>query len=135
MADTALIPVSARSITAAPTGLLKDQFPGIREFLSSTATASDVIVQVTLIRGGITNVTVPVAIDAGYEGLPLAGGTRAFDRLLDCWLSRAFELGIIGTSLGRVFLINLQKLHDAGKIHTANLFLAGTGEPGLFCSE
>ena len=111
LADTALIPVSTQSTTTAPTGLLKDQSPGIPEFLSSTATVRDVVVQVTLIRGGITNMTVPVAIGAGYEGLPLAGGTKAFDRLLDCWLSRALELGIIGLSLGRVFPINLQKLH------------------------
>src|SRR5258707_7544304 len=87
------------------------------------------------LKGGITNVKVPVVIGARYDGLAFAGPTRAFDRLLDSWLTRAVDLGIIGSSLAQLFLINLEQFQRAGRIKADNLLLAGMGEPGRFAQD
>jgi hypothetical protein len=91
--------------------------------------------KITVVRGGMTNIKVPVAVGARYDGLAFAGPTRAFDRLLDSWLTRAVDLGIIGSSLGQLFLINLQQFQRAGRIKADNLLLAGMGEPGRFARD
>jgi hypothetical protein len=99
------------------------------------AAGGDVIVQITLIQGGLTNIRVPVAVGGRYDGLALAGVTRAFDQLLDSWLTRALDLGIIGSGLGQLFPVNLQRRQEAGKINATNLLLAGMGEPGRFARD
>ena len=43
---------------------------------STAPSATDIVVRVELICGGITNVEAPVAIAARYDRLPLAGGRR-----------------------------------------------------------
>lgn len=86
-------------------------------------------------RGGLTNVKVPVAVGARYDGLAFAGPTAAFDQLLDSWLTRAVDLGIIGSALGQLFLVNLQQFQRAGRVKTDNLLLAGMGEPGRFARD
>jgi len=91
--------------------------------------------QITVIKGGLTNIKVPVVIGARYDGLAFAGSTRAFDRLLDSWLTRAVDMGIIGSSLGQLFLINLEQFQRAGRIKADNLLLAGMGEPGRFARD
>ena len=63
----------------------------------------DVIVQIDLVCGGLSNVKVPVVIAGRYDGLPIAGATKAFDRLLDSWLTRAVDLGLVGSGLGQLF--------------------------------
>ena len=95
----------------------------------------DVVVTVTLIRGGITNVRVPVAIAGRYDGMPVAGSSKAFDRLLDSWLTRAIDMGIIGSDLGQLFPVNLQVYHALGKLNADHLLLAGMGEPGRFARD
>lgn len=95
----------------------------------------DVIVQITLVCGGLSNVKVPVVIAGRYDGLPIAGATKAFDRLLDLWLTRAVDLGLVGSGLGQLFPINLQKRLEAGKVNTGNLLLANMGEPGRFAPD
>jgi CHAT domain/Peptidase family C25 len=95
-----------------------------------TTAMEDVVVHVTLIRGGITNVRVPVAIGPRYDGLPTAGPTKSFDRLLDSWLTQAIDLGMIGSGLGELFPINLQRSQEAG-----TLLVAGMGEPGKFAQD
>jgi hypothetical protein len=99
------------------------------------AATRDVEVQITLICGGITNVKAPVVIGARYDGLAFAGPTKAFDRLLDSWLTRAVDLGIIGSALGQLFLINLEQFQQVGKMKAGNLLLAGMGEPGRFAQD
>jgi hypothetical protein len=95
----------------------------------------DVLVHIDVICGGITNVKVPVAIGPRYQGLPLAGPAKAFDRLLDSWLTRALDLGMIGSGLGQLFPVNLQRRHEAGKVNVEYLLLVGLGEPGHFASD
>lgn len=97
--------------------------------------ASGVDVRVTLILGGLTRVKAPVAIGARYDGLPFAGPTAAFDRLLDSWMTRAVDFGIIGSALGLLFPINLQQDHKAGRVKAQNLIIAGLGEPGRFAQD
>jgi hypothetical protein len=90
----------------------------------------DVLVHIEVICGGITNVKVPVAIGPRYEGLPLAGPAKAFDRQLDSWLTRALDLGMVGSGLGQLFPVNLQRRREAGKSNVDHLLLVGLGEPG-----
>lgn len=92
-------------------------------------------VRITLVCGGLTNVKAPVVIGARYDGLAFAGPTKAFDRALDCWLTRAVDLGIIGSALGQLFPIDLQQYHKAGKLKADILLLAGMGEPGRFAQD
>lgn len=102
---------------------------------SNPEAISAIDLQITVVKGGITNVKAPVAVGARYDGLAFAGATRAFDRLLDSWLTRAVDLGIIGSSLGQLFLINLAQFQRAGRMKADNLLLAGMGEPGRFAQD
>jgi CHAT domain-containing protein len=95
----------------------------------------DVDVQITLVCGGITNVEAPIVVGARYEGVAFAGPTKVFDRLLDSWLTRAVDLGIIGSALGQLFPISLEQYHKAGIMNAPNLLLAGMGEPGRFARD
>jgi hypothetical protein len=101
----------------------------------SPADISTIDLRITVIKGGLTNIKVPVVIGARYDGLAFAGATKAFDRLLDSWLTRAVDMGIIGSSLGQLFLINLEQFQRAGRIKADNLLLAGMGEPGRFARD
>jgi hypothetical protein len=92
-------------------------------------------VDITLIWGGLTNVKTPVVIGARYDGLDFTGPTKIFDRLLDSWLTRAVDLGIMGSALGQLFPINLELYHKEGKLNARNLLLAGMGEPGRFAQD
>lgn len=102
---------------------------------ANPAAMSATDLQITVVTGGLTNIKVPVAIGARYDGLAFAGSTKAFDRLLDSWLTRAVDMGIIGSSLGQLFLINLDQFQRAGTIKADNLVLAGMGEPGRFARD
>lgn len=102
---------------------------------AGSPSASPVTLKIIVVRGGMTNIQVPVAVGARYEGLAFAGPTRAYDRMLDSWLTRAVDLGIIGSSLGQLFLINLQQFQRSGRIKADNLLLAGMGEPGRFATD
>jgi hypothetical protein len=95
----------------------------------------EIIVHIEVVCGGITSVKVPVAIGPRYQNLPLAGPAKAFDRLLDCWLTRAIDLGMIGSGLGQLFPVNLQRAHQAGAINVEHLLIAGMGEPGQFAQD
>jgi hypothetical protein len=93
------------------------------------------LIHIDVICGGITNVKVPVAVGPRYAGLPLAGPAKAFDRLLDSWLTRALDLGMIGSDLGQIFPLNLQRKREAGKINVDHLLLVGMGAPGRFAAD
>ena len=99
------------------------------------AAARDLDVHITLVHGGLTNVKARVVVGARYDGLPFAGPTRVLDFLLDSWLSRAVDLGIIGSALGQLFPINLQQFHKADALKAQTLLLAGMGEPGRFAQD
>src|SRR6478672_515963 len=125
----AATPRAHRKIAESQKGAAAEQ-PAI-----SVKVTANVDVHITLICGGITNVKTPIAIGARYDGLPFAGPTGAFDRLLDSWLTRGADLGIIGSALGLLFPINLKQYHKAGKVRARNLILAGMGEPGRFAQD
>ena len=101
----------------------------------SSTTGSEIKVRITLVCGGLTNVKAPVVIGARYDGLPFAGPTKQFDRALDMWLTRAVDLGIIGSALGQLFPIDLKQFRKAGKLRAKTLLLAGMGEPGRFAQD
>ena len=91
---------SAPGFSSSPIALLEDKQakPGA----SASSEPGDVVVKVTLVHGGLTNVRVPIAVSGRYDGLALAGPTKAFDRLLDSWLTRALDLRMIGSGLGQL---------------------------------
>jgi hypothetical protein len=127
----AAAPLQAPTAKSSPvTNAVKtDAAPG------GAAAKPDLEVHIKLVCGGITRVKVPVVIGARYDGLPFAGPTKAFDQLLDSWMTRAVDLGIIGSALGQLFPINLQLYHKADKLNARNLLLAGMGEPGRFAQD
>src|SRR5437868_166620 len=114
-----------------------DSGPGIKPPKSAPAKPGPptITVHVEIIWGGITNVKIPVAIGPHYQGLPLAGPARAFDRLLDCWLTRSIDLGMIASGLGQLVPINLQRRYQAGEINAEILLMVGAGEPGQFAQD
>lgn len=77
----------------------------------------------------------PVAVAPRYDGLPLAGAAKAFDDQLDSWLTRALELGMIGSGLGQIFPLNLEKRRAAGRSNVDYLLLVGMGVPGHFAAD
>jgi hypothetical protein len=103
--------------------------------VADTSAPPGIDLKITVVRGGLTNVKAPVAVGARYDGLPFAGPTRAFDRLLDSWLTRAVDFGIIGSSLGQLFPIDLKQVEQAGRIKVEKLILVGMGEPGRFAQD
>jgi hypothetical protein len=106
--------------------------PGSGTPASGTPT---ITVRITLVQGGLTNVDTPVAIAPRYEGLALAGSTSAFDGLLDAWLTRAVDLGLVGAGLGQTFPIFVRDLYDRGGINAEWLLLVNMGEPGSFAQD
>lgn len=123
--------VSAPSVAASPPA----PTPTVPAVAKPPTGPTDVVVHVEVITGGITNVKAPIAIGARYRGLPVAGPAKAFDRLMDFWLTRAIDLGMIGAGLGQVFPINLQRRREAGKVKVDFLLLLGMGEPGRFAPD
>lgn len=95
----------------------------------------DVDVRIKLIHGGLTNVATPIAIGARYESIPFAGSTGAFDRKLGGWMTRAADLGIISSSLGHLFTIDVAQYLATSDIKAKTLILAGLGEPARFAQD
>jgi len=102
----------------------------------STASApARLTVNIKAVCGGLTNAKAPIVVGARYEGLAFTGPTRVFDQLLDSWLSRAVDLGIIGSALGQIMPISLGQFHKEGKLQAKTLLLAGLGEPGRLAQD
>ena len=95
----------------------------------------EVVVHIEVIRGGYTHVKVPVAICPRYQGMALGGPAKAFDRQLDSWLTRTVDLGMIGSGLGQIFPVHLQRSREAGRVEVDALILAGMGDPGDFAAD
>jgi CHAT domain len=94
----------------------------------------DIEVHVEVIHGGYTNVKVPVAICPRYEGMALAGPAKEFDRQLDSWLTRAVDLGMIGSGLGQLFPVHMQAKEDR-RMKVDSLLMVGMGQPGDFAAD
>ncbi|MGB7974870.1 MAG: M17 family peptidase N-terminal domain-containing protein, partial [Roseiarcus sp.] len=92
-------------------------------------------VNFALTYGGVTSIETPVAVGGRYEGMALGGPAKAFDRLLDKWLTRALDLGMVGSKLGQLFPIHLQNSVEEKRVKASYLFLVGLGEPGTFASD
>lgn len=103
--------------------------------VADSAAAPRLDVHITLVCGGLTNVKAPIVVGARYDGLGFAGPTKAFDRSLNSWLTRAVDLGIVGSALGQLFPIELAQFHKAGKLNAHTLLLAGMGEPGRLAQD
>jgi CHAT domain/Cytosol aminopeptidase family, N-terminal domain len=88
------------------------------------------VIHIDVVLGGQTNVKAPVSVIGRYEGLDLAGTAKAFDRQLDNWLTRAIDMGLIGSTLGQLFPLRLDHAFELGRVKVENLLLMGVGEPG-----
>lgn len=103
---------------------------------ADTADAGSLVtLRVALVQGDLTKIRTPVAIAPRYDGLALAGSTRAFDRILDSWLSRIIDIGIVGSGLGQLFPVDVDRFFQQGKVGANYLLLASMGEPGRFASD
>ena len=102
---------------------------------TSGRTTTPACVHIEIVEGGLSNVRSQVAVTARYEGLDLVGTAKAFDRKLDSWLSRAVDLGMICSDLGRLFPVNLERRFQAGGVNVEYLLLLGMGVPGQFSSD
>jgi CHAT domain len=85
--------------------------------------------------GGMTHVESQVAVVGKYAGLDLAGPAQAFDLLLDSWLSRAVEMGMIGSDLGQLFPVHLERVHTEQFADIKRLLLMGMGPASEFSPE
>ena len=94
-----------------------------------------VTVTVAVVRGSLSQAEVPLAVAPRYRGLPFAGPSREFDYILNSWLTRALELGMIGSGLGELFRVPLMRAKAAGKVKADELLLVGMGEPGCFAAD
>jgi hypothetical protein len=92
-------------------------------------------VNISLVCGGLTNVSTNVAVGARYDGVAFGGATKAFDYALDTWLTRAVDLGMIGSALGQLFPIDLRQYHMEDRLKARTLLLVGMGEPGRFAQD
>lgn len=95
----------------------------------------DVVAHVEVICGGYTNVKVPIAVCPRYKGMALAGPAKEFDRQIDSWLTRAVDLGMIGSDLGQLFPVNLQRSQKDGRVKVDSLLMVGMGPPGQFAAD
>jgi hypothetical protein len=95
-------------------------------------------VTVEVVRGSLTQANDPVAVVGRYQGLPLAGPAREFDKILKSWITRALELKMIGSGLGKLFLLPMNRHRKAGEAREAKadeLLVVGMGEPGCFAVD
>jgi hypothetical protein len=118
---------------AKPDGEAEPQAPA--EGKGGGATVAVVEIGVEVVWGSVCNATAEVAILPRYLGLPFAGPALEFDYLLKSWLSRALELGMIGSGLGELFLLPIKQAAVGAEVKFENLLLVGMGEPGRFGAD
>ncbi|MFY4728412.1 CHAT domain-containing protein [Nitrospira sp. BLG_2] len=86
---------------------------------------------VEIVQGDIRDIKTTAVVVGHYRGVPPVRAVGALDEALDFWISKAVKRGMIGGSLGEVFLIpNTQKSIAANAV-----ILAGMGEYGRFNRE
>jgi hypothetical protein len=88
------------------------------------------VVTVEVVVGSLSQADAPLLFAGRYRRLPFAGPAEEFDYLLKSWLTRALELGMIGSGLGELFRIPLSRLKERNMVKADDLFLVGMGEPG-----
>ncbi len=93
------------------------------------------VVTIAVVSGSLSQAEVPMAVAPRYRGLPFAGAAKEFDYVLNSWLTRALELGMIGSGLGELFRVPLTRVKALGKVKTDELLLVGMGEPGYFAAD
>src|SRR5262249_20527708 len=92
-------------------------------------------VHVRVILGFQPRAKAPVAVTGRYQRIPLAGTAKDFDRLLDGWLARAVEMGMVGSGLGAVFPPPMPRPKNGGTVAADHLLVMGMGEPGRFGAD
>ena len=125
-------------VQSAPRDFLAQPNPEARsEPASPIVEMHDVVIHIEVICGGCTNVKVPIAVCPRYEGMALTGGAKAFDLQLDSWLTRAVELGMIGSGLGHLFFQSTFATHPVNPDESRWTLcsLAGIKEPGSFAAD
>ncbi len=86
---------------------------------------------VEIVQGDVRDIKTTAVVVGHYRGVPPVRAVGALDEALDFWISKAVKRGMIGGSLGEVFLIpTTQKSIAANAV-----ILAGMGEYGRFNRE
>lgn len=141
IADGAAVPSPVQSVAAEPA---PDQPPppaqsaqpaAGRGTSSPPGAAPQVEIEIELVCGDITRVAAPVAVCGHYDGVPLVGAARAFDKLLGRWISRCIEFQMIGARLGQFCPINLNQFKPETPIQIEELIVVGLGEPSRLAAD
>lgn len=95
------------------------------------AAQTPISLNVEIVQGDVRDIKTTAVVVGHYRGVPPVRAVGALDEALDFWISKAVKRGMIGGSLGEVFLIpNTQKSIAANAV-----ILAGMGEYGRFNRE
>ena len=88
-------------------------------------------INVTLLKGDITEVAAPLVVVGHYKGVPPTRAVGAIDHKLGGWIERAGRLGMIGGNLGETFFVP----NVANALKAGGAVLAGMGEFGKFTRD
>ena len=88
-------------------------------------------INVTLLKGDITEVEAPLVVVGHYKGVPPTRAVGAIDHKLGGWIERAGRLGMIGGNLGETFFVP----NVANALKAGGAVLAGMGEFGKFTRD
>lgn len=95
------------------------------------AAQTPISLNVEIVQGDVRDIKTTAVVVGHYRGVPPVRAVGALDEALDFWISKAVKRGMIGGSLGEVFLIpTTQKSIAANAV-----ILAGMGEYGRFNRE
>ncbi|HJQ69300.1 MAG TPA: CHAT domain-containing protein [Blastocatellia bacterium] len=96
--------------------------------IESAEEASQVQLQVQVVRGDITQVEAPVVVVGHYKGVAPIKAVGALDAAMGHWISQAGERGMIGGNLGELFFIPVTQK----QIVANSILLGGMGDYGQF---
>lgn len=87
--------------------------------------------EIVIAEGDVTKIKTPVVVVGQYSGVAPIGAVKKIDEHLNYWISQAIKLSMVGSDLGQVFFIPVNK-HQLG---ADSVLLAGMGEEGRFSQD
>jgi pimeloyl-ACP methyl ester carboxylesterase len=98
---------------------------------AAAAGGERVRLHIEVVKGDITQISVPVVVVGHYKGVAPINAIGALDKALGYWISQAQQHSMIGGELGQVFFIPVKK----GQLAADAVLLAGMGEEGKFSRD
>lgn len=101
------------------------------ETAANPAESKSVALKVTVAKGDVIQVKVPVVAVGHYKGIAPIRAVGALDEAMDFWISEAGSRGMIGGNLGELFFIPVLK----DQVAAQTILLGGMGDYGKFNYE